>query len=87
MRDVFVSLKIAGRRSAARVGLDALERGEFKNFANVCALVEHLNRLADTVLADPEVHSSKAEQGKLNGHPRAIGATIYSSQDSKSGDF
>ena len=54
-REAEVAAKLEGLRSAARVGAEALERGEFKEFANASALVEHLNILADTVLAGPEV--------------------------------
>jgi antitoxin ParD1/3/4 len=53
-REAEEAAKLEGLRSAARVGVDALDRGEFKEFANGSALVEHLNKLADAVLAGPE---------------------------------
>jgi antitoxin ParD1/3/4 len=55
-REAEEAAKLEGLRSAARVGADALERGKFKEFANASALVEHLKKLADTVLAGSEVN-------------------------------
>ncbi len=43
--------KLEGLRAAARLGVAALERGEFKDFSDGRALVAHLNRLADHALA------------------------------------
>ena len=45
--------QLAARETAGNIA--RLNGGEFKEFANASALVEHLNILADTVLAGPEV--------------------------------
>ena len=35
--------------AAAQLGVSALDRGEFKEFADASALLAHLNKLADKV--------------------------------------
>ena len=47
--EVEEATKLDKLRAAADVGLAALERGEFKEFASVDALVDHLNKVADTI--------------------------------------
>ena len=39
-------------RQAARVGLNELERGDFKEFVNSDALRDHLGAVADKIIAD-----------------------------------
>ena len=41
-------------RATAHLGVSALDRGEFKEFADASALVVHLNRLADDVASGAE---------------------------------
>ena len=41
--------KLKALRAAARLGISALDRGEFKEFADASALVAHLDELADRV--------------------------------------
>jgi antitoxin ParD1/3/4 len=43
-------MKLEALRAAAQLGISALDRGEFKEFAEVSGLVAHLNKLADTAL-------------------------------------
>ena len=48
-REVEEATKIETLRAAAQLGVSALERGEFKEFADGSALLAHLNKLADNV--------------------------------------
>jgi antitoxin ParD1/3/4 len=43
--------KLKALRAAARLGISALDRGEFKKFTNASTLVAHLDELADSVLS------------------------------------
>jgi antitoxin ParD1/3/4 len=45
------AMKLEALRAAAQLGITALDRGEFKEFADGSALIEHLNKLADNVLS------------------------------------
>jgi antitoxin ParD1/3/4 len=53
-REVEEATKLEALRAAAQLGISALDRGEFKEFADASALVAHLNQLADNVLSDTE---------------------------------
>jgi antitoxin ParD1/3/4 len=46
-REVEDAAKLEGLRAAARVGVSALDRGAFKEFADASALRTHLERLGD----------------------------------------
>ena len=48
-REVEEATKLETLRAAAQLGVSALDRGEFKEFANASALLAHLNKLADKV--------------------------------------
>ncbi len=50
-REVEEATKLEALRSAAMVGVSALERGEFKEFADASALVAHLEDVAKRVAA------------------------------------
>lgn len=41
--------KLEALRAAAQLGISAIERGEFKEFANGSALTEYLGELADRI--------------------------------------
>ena len=43
--------KLKALRAAAQLGISALDRGEFKEFADASALVAHLDEVADSVLS------------------------------------
>jgi antitoxin ParD1/3/4 len=45
------AMKLEALRAAAQLGVSALDRGEFKEFADASVLVAHLNKLADDVLS------------------------------------
>jgi antitoxin ParD1/3/4 len=49
-REVEEATKLEALRTAAQLGVAALDRGEFKEFANASGLVAYLDRLADGVL-------------------------------------
>lgn len=51
-REVEEATKLEALRAAAHIGLAAIDRGEFKEFADASALVAHLNTVADEALAD-----------------------------------
>jgi len=53
-RDVGEASKLETLRAAAQLGVTALERGQFKEFADVSALIAHLNGVADKALSDAE---------------------------------
>jgi antitoxin ParD1/3/4 len=53
-REVEEVVKLETLYAAAQLGISALDRGEFKEFADGSALVEHLNKLADNVLSGAE---------------------------------
>jgi antitoxin ParD1/3/4 len=46
-REVEEATKLQALRAAAQIGTSALDRGEFKEFANASALITHLNDLVD----------------------------------------
>jgi antitoxin ParD1/3/4 len=46
-READDAAKLEALRAAAQMGAGALERGEFKEFADASALVAHLNANAD----------------------------------------
>jgi antitoxin ParD1/3/4 len=50
-REVEEATKLAALRAAAQVGIAALDRGDFKEFADASALVAHLNSVADDALS------------------------------------
>ena len=52
-REAEEAAKLEGLRAAAKAGVNALERGDFKEFPSAAALISHLNALADCVLAGP----------------------------------
>jgi antitoxin ParD1/3/4 len=49
-REAEEAAKLEGLRASARVGINALDRGDFKEFSDASALVSHLNTLADSIL-------------------------------------
>lgn len=55
-REVEEATKLEALRAAAKLGVSALERGEFKEFADASALVAHLNKLADDVASGTEAN-------------------------------
>jgi len=46
-REVEEATKLEALRAAAQIGTSALDRGEFKEFADASALIVHLNKIAD----------------------------------------
>src|ERR1700677_2984448 len=50
-REVEEARKLEALRAAADLGISALNRGEFKDFADASAVIAHLNKLADRQLA------------------------------------
>ena len=48
-REVEEATKLETLRAAAQLGVSALDRGEFKEFADGLALLSHLNKIADKV--------------------------------------
>jgi len=49
-REVDEATKLEALRSAADLGLAALERGAFQQFADASSLIAHLNKVADETL-------------------------------------
>ncbi len=49
-REVDEATKLEALRSAADLGIAALERGAFKQFADASSLVAHLDKVADEAL-------------------------------------
>jgi len=43
--------KLKALRAAARIGVDALDRGEFKEFADIEELQAYLNNLSERVIS------------------------------------
>jgi antitoxin ParD1/3/4 len=50
-REAADAAKLKALRSAARVGLDALERGDFKEFDSIEELESYLNSVAEKVVS------------------------------------
>ena len=50
-REIEEATKLQALRQAAALGVSALERGEFTEFADASALVAHLNDVADRIVA------------------------------------
>jgi antitoxin ParD1/3/4 len=50
-REAENAVKLKSLRAAARVGLRALDRGEFKEFQNIEDLEAYLNDLSDSVIS------------------------------------
>jgi antitoxin ParD1/3/4 len=55
-REAEEAAKLEALRAAAFLGASALDRGEFKEFADASALVAHLNKLADDAAKGAEGH-------------------------------
>lgn len=53
-REAEEAAKLDALRAAAALGLSALNRGEFKEFNDVSALIAHLDRIAGIVAAGTE---------------------------------
>lgn len=53
-REAEEAAKLEALRAAARLGAGALDRGEFKEFADASALIVHLNTIADAAISDAE---------------------------------
>lgn len=53
-REVEEATKLEALRTAAQLGVTALDRCEFKEFADASALVAHLNDVADEALSSPQ---------------------------------
>ncbi len=51
-REVDEATKLEALRTAADLGTAAVERGEFKQFADTSSLIAHLNKVADKALGD-----------------------------------
>jgi len=43
--------KLEALRAAAHVGIGALDRGEFKEFADALALIAHFNKVGDAAIS------------------------------------
>ena len=50
-REVEEATKLAALRAAAQLGVSALDRGEFKEFADASSLVAHLNKIGDEAIS------------------------------------
>jgi antitoxin ParD1/3/4 len=50
-REAHDKRKLEALREAARLGLGALERGEYKEFDDVADLEEYINRISDEVIS------------------------------------
>ena len=50
-REAEEKAKLEALRAAAQVGFSALDRGELTEFADASALISHLDRIADEVVA------------------------------------
>jgi antitoxin ParD1/3/4 len=50
-REAEDAAKLEALRAAAQIGAGALERGEFREFADASALVAHLNAIADAAIS------------------------------------
>jgi antitoxin ParD1/3/4 len=50
-REVEDTSKLTALRAAARTGIDALDRGEFKEFRNIEDLQAYLNELSEKVIS------------------------------------
>lgn len=48
-REVEEAAKLEALRAAARLGIDALDRGAFKEFEDAPSLLAHLDKIADKV--------------------------------------
>jgi antitoxin ParD1/3/4 len=55
-REVEEATKLEALRATAKLGVSALERGEFKEFADASALIAHLNELSDEVASGKEAN-------------------------------
>src|SRR6202161_118671 len=53
-REVEEATKLAALRAAAQLGVSALDRGEFKEFADASSLVAHLNKIGDEAISGAE---------------------------------
>ena len=51
-RQLEEAARLEALRGAARVGLDGLERGDFREFGGVEAMVGHLEGVADAVIGE-----------------------------------
>jgi antitoxin ParD1/3/4 len=56
-REVEEATKLEALRTAALVGIAAIDRGAFKEFADATALAAHLGTVAENALADAELNS------------------------------
>ena len=50
-REVEEATKLEALRAAAQLGVSALDRGEFREFADASALVAHLDKVADGTMS------------------------------------
>jgi antitoxin ParD1/3/4 len=50
-REVEEATKLAALRAAAQLGVSALDRGEFKEFADASFLVAHLDKIGDEAIS------------------------------------
>ena len=51
-REVEEATKLEALRAAVQLGVSALDRGEFKEFADASALVAHLNKVEAVAISD-----------------------------------
>ncbi len=54
-REAEEAAKLSALRAAAQIGVAALDRGEFKEFADAPALAAHLDKLGKAAISGPEV--------------------------------
>ena len=52
-RELEQSAKLDGLRAAIQLGTDALDRDDYKEFADTAGLIAYLDTLADAILSDP----------------------------------
>ena len=59
-RELEEAAKLDALRGAARLGVSALDRGEFKEFEDASALVAHLNKIAGEVASEGRTRDAQA---------------------------
>lgn len=52
--EVAEAAKLKTLKTAAQLGVAALDRGEFKEFSDASALIDHLNNIGNKALSDSE---------------------------------
>jgi hypothetical protein len=65
-RNVEEPIKLEALRAAAQLGISAIDRGKFREFADASGLVTHLNKLADTFSPPRRALTGRARQTRLS---------------------